>query len=89
MSDEPSILVLHPGQIKAAVRKALAAAGVLVIEVDDPASVRFMRPNAELSSTEMLVAALRAIKRHGSSGYLGEEIIAAVVSKYPRPEPPK
>jgi hypothetical protein len=81
--DEPSILVLRPGQLKAADRKALREIGVVVLEVDDPEDVRFMRPAAELTSSEMLACALRAIKSQGASSYLGTEIISAVLAKKP------
>lgn len=78
---EASVLVLKPRQIKAADRAALRDMGVVVLEVDDPADVRFLRPATELSSSEMLAAALRAIKSYGGTSYLGKEIIKAVLAK--------
>lgn len=84
---EPTILALKPRQVTAEDKKILRAAGVIVIEVANPEDVRFLRPSAELSTTEMLCAALTAIKRYGGSQYLGEEIIEAVLAKQPGTAP--
>lgn len=82
MSDV-AVLALKPGQLDAVDRRALRNAGIVVIEVDNPEAVRFMRPAAEISSTEMLAIALRAIKNSGSfaAQYLGEELVKAVLAK--------
>ena len=58
---EPSILVVHPKSIAPKDKRALKDAGIIVIEADDPASVRFLKPNAELDGSELLLCAMRAI----------------------------
>lgn len=80
---EISILAVKPGQLREEDRAALREIGVVVVEVSDPADIRFLRPAAELSSSEMLGAALTAITRQGGTvmSYLGEEIAQAVLAK--------
>lgn len=55
MSD-PTILFVKPKAISQRDKKMLSNAGVLIVEIDDPASAKFVRAAAEVSSTEMLAA---------------------------------
>lgn len=64
MSD-PSILFVRPKAISPRDKKALQAAGVIVVEVDDPQSVRLVKANAELDGSAMLRAAAKAISESG------------------------
>ena len=61
MSD-PAVLFVKPKAIKAADKRALQRAGIIVVEVDDVADVKLTRATAELSSTELLTAAAQAIR---------------------------
>lgn len=40
---EPSVLFVKPQAIKSADKKLLSAAGVIVVEIDDPSAVRFVK----------------------------------------------
>lgn len=68
MSD-PCVFVVKPRAISLKDKSALRKAGVIVVETDDPSSVRFIRPLAEISSTEMLRCAMKAIDDHGCDGH--------------------
>ena len=56
-----NILVVKPGIVKRADKKLLNNAGVVVIETDDPAAVKFLTPTAELTGSELLLASLIAL----------------------------
>lgn len=60
---EPAILFVKPKAISQSDKKSLRAAGVLVIEIDDPANAKFTRAGSEIDSTEMLSLAARAIRQ--------------------------
>lgn len=60
MSD-PAVLFVKPKAISARDKKALQSAGIIVIEIDNPADAKFVRAGAELSGSELLTAAARAI----------------------------
>lgn len=64
MSD-PAILFVKPKAISAKDKKALGAAGVIVVEVEDPSAVKFTRAAAELSSGDMLRIAAKTIRENG------------------------
>lgn len=64
MAERP-ILVLKTGTVSPAGKKALAKAGLIAIESDDPGAVRFLAPSHEIDATEMLGVAMTAIKRGG------------------------
>lgn len=63
MSD-PAILFVKPKAISQRDKKALQTAGVIVVEVDDVNNVKFTRAAVEISSSEMLGAAMSAIAAH-------------------------
>jgi hypothetical protein len=84
--NDPAILFVKPKAISGRDKKALQAAGVYVIEIADPSNAKFVRAGAELSSTEMLHAAAKAIAENDYSGYsekaFGNAICAAIIAKY-------
>lgn len=87
MATDPAILFVKPKAIKLADKKTLQAAGVIVIEVTDPQSVKFTRPHAELSGTEMLTIACdiigdKMVTDAKVRGAFGEAICAAIVAKH-------
>ena len=59
---EPAILPVKPGSINAKDKAALRKAGVTVVECEDPAALRLIRPSVELDGFGMLVAAMRGIQ---------------------------
>jgi hypothetical protein len=59
---DPAILFVKPDAISVDDKATLKAAGVLVVEIDDPASAKFTRAAAEVESTEMLRVAAKAIR---------------------------
>lgn len=83
--NDPAILFVKPRAISAKDKKALQAAGVVVIEVENPGEIKFTRAHAELSGTEMLTAALKAIATNTYSNTskqkFGELVIEAFLAK--------
>jgi hypothetical protein len=68
MSD-PAILFVKPKAVSAADKKALRNVGVVVVEVENPAEVKFIRAareSAELAGGPLLRAAAKAINDTGS-----------------------
>lgn len=65
---EIAILVTKPKTLTRKARRALEDSGVVVIETDDPKSIRFITPQAELSGSELLAAALIAIDESALDG---------------------
>jgi len=63
--DEPLIMPVKPGSLNADDKKALSDAGIIVIEHPEPETVRLLRPAAELSGSQMLLAAMRALTLQG------------------------
>jgi hypothetical protein len=87
MSD-PAILFVKPQAISDRDKKALQKAGVIVVEIADPASVKFTRAAAEISGSEMLMVALRAIKERQDEqiyNMLGREISETLLKTHKAP----
>lgn len=86
---EPVILFVKPKAISARDKKALSNAGVIVVEVDDPSAVKLTRAAAEISSTQMLALAARAIR--SSSPYFQAKfanlVCDALMENEPAPLP--
>ena len=61
MDKDPAILFVKPQAISVSDKRALQRAGVVVVEVNDVDDVKFVRAHAELSSSELLACAARAI----------------------------
>lgn len=79
---EPAILFVKPKAISQRDKKMLREAGVLIVEIDDPASAKFVRANSELSGSEMLLAAVKAIKASSiAPDIFGKAICAAIEAK--------
>jgi hypothetical protein len=76
MSD-PAILFVKPKAISQRDKKMLQGAGILIVEVDDPGSVKFTRANAEISSGSMLAIACKVI--HSQSGPTTRENFAKAI----------
>ena len=58
---DPPILFIKPNAIKRADKKKLEQTGILIIEMENPSEIRFVRACAELESSEMLGLAAKAI----------------------------
>lgn len=85
MSD-PAILFVKPKAISQRDKKSLSAAGVIVVEVEDPNAVKFVRAAAELSSTSLLAAATDAIHAAGFDSVkvaFAKGVIQAIRAKAP------
>lgn len=83
--EDPAILFVKPKAIKAGDKTALRRAGVIVIEVANPADMRFVRAHAELTGSEMLTAAMKAISEnqysYAAKTKFAEMIIEAFLAK--------
>lgn len=64
---ETTILVTKPKQLNAEDKAALRKGGVIVVEAEDPDSVRFLKPNSMIGADGLLYAAMDAITRGRSS----------------------
>lgn len=67
MSD-PVILIVPPQGLTARDKRELHKAGVIVIEMENPQEARLIRAHAEVSSTDLLGAAAKAISTDPNSG---------------------
>lgn len=82
MSD-PVILFVKPKAISPRDKKMLSNAGIFVVEIEDPQSVKLTRASAELTGTEMLGIAAKAIGQSTSAmDALGKAMQAALVAKF-------
>lgn len=89
MSD-PSILFVKPRAISSKDKKVLQSAGVIVVEVDDPASAKFVRAGTEVDGGAILKAAAYAIANAGHANgtakeLFGNAVCAAIEAAYPSP----
>lgn len=77
---EPMLLPVKPGTLNAKDKKALSAAGIIVIEHDHPEEIRLLRPGAELESSDLLRCAMAGLMdRSGSYGVSQRETFAKAV----------
>lgn len=65
--------MVPPGAITAADRKALRAAGVVVVETDDPSRCQFVRAGESISGSDMLWAAMDALRHDFGYGNHGKD----------------
>lgn len=87
---EPTVLFVKPQAISAKDKKALATAGVIVVEIDDPTAVKLVRPQAtppELEHGDLLFAAMTTISKSGDAtkALFASTVAAAVIVRH---EPP-
>lgn len=57
---EAAIMFAKPGALKESDKTALHEVGVVVVEVDDPQSVKFVRAQTEVPAGDLLAAAAKA-----------------------------
>lgn len=78
---DPAILFIKPKAISASDKKALRAAGVVVVEIDNPADAKFIRATTEMSTSDLLRCAAKAL---GASDFatraFGAEVAAMLAS---------
>ncbi|MEM8801100.1 MAG: hypothetical protein AAGF55_01045 [Pseudomonadota bacterium] len=60
MSDV-QVMMLPPGSISKADREELRSAGIVVVEIENPSSVRFVRAGYEVETSDLLSCAASAI----------------------------
>jgi hypothetical protein len=65
--NDPSILFVKPKAISAADKRTLKNVGVIVVEVDDPSAVKFVRAGYEIETTAILRAAVKAVRSNSTS----------------------
>lgn len=58
---EPLLLPVKPGSLNTKDKAELRKTGVLVIEHDNPAELRLLKPHAELDANDMLRCAMKAL----------------------------
>jgi hypothetical protein len=86
VTNDPSILFVKPKSVSQADKKALRQAGVVIVEIDDPQSVKFIKASAEIDGSELLNAAIKAINEHNHTtasvkALFGRAICAAIEAK--------
>lgn len=62
MSESPMLMLVKRGAVSASGKALAHKAGVVVVECDDPASVKLLRADHEVSHGALLIAALTAIR---------------------------
>jgi hypothetical protein len=58
---EPTLLPVKPGSLSKEDKAALREVGVIVIEHDNPETLRLLKPWAEVDSNQMLMCAMNAL----------------------------
>lgn len=76
---EPIILPVKPGTLTVKDKAELRKAGVIVIEHDNPAELRLLRPLAELDSSDMLLCAMKALTSDKTMTSQARETFAVLV----------
>lgn len=86
---EPAVLFVKPGAIKPNDKGRLYKAGVIVVEVEDPAAVNFVRPSSSLPFEEVppgdILAAFAAAVNRASGytkTYLAEELSNMIMARH-------
>lgn len=82
MSDA-AILFVKPNAIKPRDRRALQAAGVIVVEVDDPHAARFVKAEVEMPAGTILKAAAKAIGTSGTAKDAFATALTAAIALLP------
>ena len=59
--NEVTLLPVTPGSLTSEDKAILREAGVIVVEHENPSELRLLRPCAELSASDMLMAAMKAL----------------------------
>lgn len=67
------VFLCKTGAIDVASKRALKKAGVIVVEVHDPADCQFVRASSLVSGDDMLWAAMDALSREFGYGDKGEK----------------
>lgn len=60
---EPAIMFVKPGAVSDDDRSVLRDAGIIVVAIDDPASVRLVQAGHDLPASALLAAAGKAIQQ--------------------------
>lgn len=78
------LLILKPGIVSRAQKTRLRKSNIEVIETDYPGDVHFKQAEAELSGSELFLAAMRALNNcsyHGDKAKMVENMLAMLESK--------
>lgn len=79
MSDV-AVLFAKPGSVKPADKRALSKAGIIVVEVADPADVKFVRAATELPAGDLLAAAASAVNSSAHVQRIFGETVAKILA---------
>lgn len=74
---DPAILFVRPRAISQRDKKMLQGAGIIIVEIDDPAGAKFVRAHTEISGGEMLTIACEVIG-HNSNTMVREAFAKAI-----------
>lgn len=78
--NQPYILAVHPASISDEDKEKLAAVGVIVIETETPADVKFLAPVPDLPSSVILSCAGQAIRANRASEQVFGQLVAAALT---------
>jgi hypothetical protein len=82
------LLIIPTGELSEADRERLDLAGILAIEVTEPASVRVLSQSiAKVGADEIARAALEMLGKDSAVHYFGSRIRALAIASIPQPEP--
>ena len=69
-ANEPTLLPVRPGTLTPNDKAKLSKIGIIVIEHENPAELRLLKPCADISGNVLLIAALEALNSTTANGYL-------------------
>ncbi len=82
--NDPVIMFCKPDAVKQGDKLILQAAGVLVVEIENPQDVKLTRARAELDGSELLTLACKAVlTSDAATKKFGEALTRAMIAKQP------
>jgi len=81
MANEPTLFPVKPGTLNAKDKTALRKAGVIVIEHEDPESLRLLKPCSKIDGDELLLAALRGIRAYEEKCHSPAKVMTLELAK--------
>ena len=82
--NDPVILFCKPGAVQPDDKVVLQAAGVLVVEIENPQDVKLTRAHSEIDGSELLTLACRAIRASDVAiKKFGDAMTMALIAKQP------
>ena len=79
---DPAILFIKPGAVSPDDKTLLIAAGILVVEIENPQDAKFVRPYVELDGNELLKAAMEGLRGYDAATRdFGKALMKALLAK--------